>query len=105
MSQILKFNMGTSEYLVIDISETLGEVTQLVDANFDIYDSQYLGKVVDESHQVVVGPGMRVKCLIEPVAAWGGRNDYELYLNLTGLPTLEAPRLGPIRFTVEGYEP
>jgi hypothetical protein len=51
----------------------------------------------------VIVDGMRVKCLIEPVEAWGGRNDYELYLTLTGLPTAEAPRLGPIRFSVEGY--
>jgi hypothetical protein len=94
--------MGTSEYLVIDVTETLGEVTELADATFDIYDSQYEGKVVDASDDVIVD-GMRVKCLIEPVEDWGGRNDYELYVTLTGLPTAEAPRLGPIRFTVEGY--
>jgi len=94
--------MGTSEYLVVDVTETLGEVTTLVGATFDIYDSQYLGKVVSDSNDVIVD-GMRVKCLIEPVELWGGRNDYELYLNLTGLPTAEVPRLGPIRFTVEGY--
>ena len=75
---------------------------QLVGATYDIFDSQYEGKVVSDSTDVIVD-GMRVKCMIEPVDAWGGRNDYELYLNLTGLPTAEAPRLGPIRFTVEGY--
>jgi hypothetical protein len=102
MSQILKFNMGTSEYLIVDVTETLGEITELANANFDIYDSDYVGKVVDASNDVIVD-GMRVKCLIQPVEAWGGRNDYELYLTLTGLPSAEEPRLGPIRFTVEGY--
>lgn len=102
MSQILKFNMGTKEYLVVDVKETLGEVTQLVGATFDIFDSNYADKVVDNSNAVIVS-GMRVKCLIQPVEGWGGRNDYDLYVNLTGLPTLEIPRLGPIRFTVEGY--
>jgi hypothetical protein len=102
VSQILKFNMGTSEYLIVDVTETLGEVTELVAATFDIWDSGYVEKVVTASNDVIVD-GMRVKCLIEPVEAWGGRNDYELYLTLTGLPTAEAPRLGPIRFSVEGY--
>ena len=102
MSQILKFNMGTSEYLIVDVTETLGEITELANANFDIYDSDYVGKVVDASNDVIVD-GMRVKCLIQPVEAWGGRNDYELYLTLTGLPSAEEPWLGPIRFTVEGY--
>jgi hypothetical protein len=94
--------MGTSEYLVVDITETLGEITELVGASFDIFDADYEGKVVSDSLDVIVD-GMRVKCLIEPVEIWGGRNDYDLYLNLTGLPSAEVPRLGPIRFTVEGY--
>ena len=102
MSQILKFNMGTSEYLIVDVAETLGSITSLVSANFDIFDADYVAKVVTASPNVVI-EGMRVKCLIEPEEGWGGRNDYELYLNLTGLPSDEVPRLGPIRFTVEGY--
>jgi hypothetical protein len=102
MSQILKFNMGTSEYLVVDITEALGEITTLASATYDIWDSNYTEKVVSNSADVIV-EGMRVKCLIEPVEAWG-RNDFELYLTLTDLPTAETPRLGPIRFSVEGYE-
>jgi hypothetical protein len=98
----MKFVMGTSEYLVVDVTETLGEITELVGATFDIFDADYVDKVVDTSNDVIID-GMKVKCLIHPVEGWGGRNDYDLFLNLTGLPSAEVPRLGPIRFTVEGY--
>lgn len=61
--------MGTSEYLVVDITETLGDITELSGATFDIWDSQYIRQVESASGDVIVD-GMRVKCLIQPTEDW-----------------------------------
>jgi hypothetical protein len=102
MRDKMRFNRGTSEYMVIEVVEELGEITSLAAANFDIYhsnDTNLTSPVITASTAVIVN-GLEVRCLIHPLTSWVV-GYYNLYLNLSGLPSLETPRLGPIEFIVE----
>lgn len=102
MRDKMRFNRNTSEYMVIDVTEELGEIDQLGTVTFDIYrsnDIEHATPMVTDSTNVIVN-GLQVRCLIAPDDEWEV-GYYDLYLNLSGLPTLETPRLGPIEFIVE----
>lgn len=102
MPELMRFNRGTSEYMVVEVTESLGEITSLQQATFDIYESNdddVHTPIVSDSSNVIID-GMRVRCLIEPMLDWIP-GYYDLYLNLLNLPTQETPRLGPIEFVVE----
>jgi len=98
----MRFNRGTSEYMVIEVVEELGEINALATATFDIYKSDDIDlatPIVANSTSTIVN-GMEVRCLIHPLGTWDV-GYYDLYLNLSGLPSTETPRLGPIEFIVE----
>jgi hypothetical protein len=102
MRDKMRFNRGTSEYMVVEVVEELGEITSLGTATFDIYhsnDTNLTSPVVTASTAVIID-GLKVRCLIQPQINWVV-GYYILYLNLAGLPTTETPRLGPIEFVVE----
>lgn len=96
----MKFTIGTREYMVVEITEVLGEILtlDLATITFDVYDSTNETLIVDNSSSVLVD-GLQIRCLIEPDEDWEP-DEYYLYVKINGLPSDEQPRLGPIPFTV-----
>lgn len=87
--------LGSKEYLVIDVTDRLNNLTTLdgVAMTFDVTDNEGTSKL---SNQPASNEGMRAYCLID-TAGWTP-DEYRLTLELT--IGAETPRLGPFPFKV-----
>jgi hypothetical protein len=90
---------GTKEYLIVDVTDILGNLVTL-DGTNPKYDVKDANGVLKYDQQVATNQVMRVFCMIDTLlgGAWAAGN-YRLYLNFTTAP--ELPRLGPFMFTVD----
>jgi len=90
--------VGTKETLIVDVTDRLGNLTDLSAATprFDVKDKNGVFKQQD---QVPVVVGMQARCLIDTTA--GGSwtpGHYFLYVRFTAAP--DSPVLGPLEFKV-----
>jgi hypothetical protein len=87
--------LGSKEYLVVDVTERLNNLTTLDDIilTFDVTDNEGTDKINDEP---ATNQDMKAYCLIDTT---GWRPDeYELSLKM--IVGVEAPILGPFPFKV-----
>lgn len=90
---------GSSEYMIADVTDRLGNLTGLAGTNptYDVLNN--LGSSMI-SGAVAAFNGMEVFCLIDTTtpSLWAA-GDYRLYITFETGP--ETPRLGPYHFTVD----
>lgn len=96
MVAIITLNTGTAEILMVDVTDALGTITDLVSVPVD-----YRVLTEDEVVQVNWTPvdsklGMRVYVLIDTTQGTWLEGVYKLYVRPHVSP--EAPVLGPIEF-------
>ena len=91
-----RLTKGTKEYLVIPVTDSLGNLTSIGAASYDIYTGD------DAASEVVMGAvavvdGMKIFTLVDTTDMDEG--PYDLFVQFEASP--EAPRLGPFRFRVD----
>ena len=95
---MLDIKVGTTETLLIDVTDKLGNLTDLstTNARYDVYDHNNT-QVVNNA-VVTVDPlePLTAQCLINTTGWTPGR--FKLYLRFTFNP--DVPRLGPFEFKV-----
>jgi hypothetical protein len=91
-----RLTKGTIEFLVIPVTDTMGNLTSIGSATYDIYTGDDLATAVLEGGIAVVN-GMKILPLIDTTNMDEG--PYDLYVSFQALP--EIPRLGPFRFKVD----
>lgn len=95
------FNLGTKEYMIVDVTDLLGGLTDLAGANckYDIrVRDDTSGFVVTAASASVVG--MRAYCLVDTTVSGLDVVDFfEMFVYFDNL--LESPRLGPIEFRTD----
>ena len=97
--EIIRFNKGTIEDLIVDLSDRLENLNDLAGAG-PIYDvRQKYSSVWIVQQNPAVAVGMSAYCLLDTTAGDYVAGEYELFLTFTELAL--APRLGPIRFRLD----
>lgn len=91
-----RLTKGTVEYLIIPVTDSLGNVTELDAATYDIYTGDDEQTVVLEGGNATVN-GMTVFALVDTANMDIG--PYDLFVQFSIPP--ETPRLGPFRFKVD----
>jgi hypothetical protein len=91
-----RLTKGTIEFMVIPVTDTMGNLTEITAATYDIYTGDDDATAVLEGG-VAVCDGMKILPLINTTAMDEG--PYDLFVNFEALP--EFPRLGPFRFRVD----
>lgn len=91
-----RLTKGTIEYLVIPVTDTLGNITSIDSAKYDIYTGDDAQTAVLEGADAVVD-GMKILPLIDTTDMDEG--PYDLFVTFSVFP--EYPRLGPFRFRVD----
>jgi len=91
-----KLTKGTIEFLVIPVTDTLGNLTSIDSATYDLYTGD------DAAEEIVLGvtctvDGMKILPMIDTTDLDEG--PYDLFVTFEALP--EIPRLGPFRFRVD----
>ena len=98
MNEVVLLTTGTVEYLMADITDESGELTNLTGTNprFDLYSPT--GTVLYQDQPATIDPvlPMRVRCLVD-AEDWV-EGDYKFFITLDTIP--EIPRLGPYLFVV-----
>lgn len=91
---------GTKEYLIVEITDTLSNLTTLVgaDPTFDVVTDD------DEETAVITGQSCIVQnmlalCLMDTTDPDFEEGQYKAFVKFNALP--EVPRLGPFRFRVD----
>lgn len=91
---------GTKEYIVVEVTDTLNNLTTL-GASSPTYDV-----VTDDDDETLVvdgataiTEGMLALCMIDTTPVDFDEGKYKLFLKFEALP--EVPRLGPFRFRVD----
>lgn len=90
--------VGTIEYLIVDVSDQLGNLTTLDGTvlTFDVKPEDPAGTPM-YTNQPATNDVMKVKCLID-TSTWVP-GEYSLFITIHATP--EQPRLGPYKFKVE----
>jgi len=91
-----KLTKGTKEFLVIPVTDTMGNLTEITAATYDIVTGNDPAEEVLTGASAVVD-GMTILPLIDTADMDIG--PYDLFVQFTALP--EVPRLGPFRFRVD----
>lgn len=91
-----RLTKGTIEFLVIPITDTLGNLTSIASATFDIVTGDDDQTPVVTAQAAVVD-GMTILTLINTTNMVEG--PYDLFVKFPASP--ETPRLGPFRFRVD----
>lgn len=91
-----RLTKGTIEFLVVPITDTLGNLTSIASATYDIYTGDDAATPVLTGATAVVD-GMKILPLIDTTLMAEG--PYDLYVQFASYP--ETPRLGPFRFRVD----
>lgn len=91
-----RLTKGTIEYLVIPVTDTLGNVTSIASATYDIVTGDDAATAV-VTGAVAVVDGMKILPLIDTTLMAEG--PYDLFVRFPAFP--ETPRLGPFRFRVD----
>lgn len=95
-------NKGTVENVVVEVDDKLDNLLTLV-GTIPMFDTRLEDEEDDtifiEQNVSATVDGLRAYCLIDTTQDIYIEGDYELYLHFTNLP--EAPRLGPMKFTVD----
>lgn len=91
-----KLTKGTIEFLVIPITDTLGNLESIDAATYDLYtgDAEETEVLTGEACTVT---DMKILPLIDTTDLEEG--PYDLFINFSAPP--ETPRLGPFRFRVD----
>jgi hypothetical protein len=91
---------GTKEYLVVEITDTLNNLTTLsgADPTFDVVTDD------DDETAIVTGQSciiqdMLALCLMDTTDEAFAEGNYKAFVKFNALP--EVPRLGPFRFRVD----
>jgi len=91
-----KLTKGTIEFLVLPITDTQGNLTNIGAATYDLYTGDDDATVVVSGVSCVVD-GMKILPLIDTTTLAEG--PYDLFVTFSAAP--ETPRLGPFRFRVD----
>lgn len=90
-----KVTKGSTEYLVVDVTDRLGQITTLV-GTLPKYDVMNSAGTLVMNQATAIAEGMKLKCLVN-TSAWA-EDKYRLFINFANSP--EAPKLGPFYFKV-----
>jgi|SRR5215469_5234136 len=99
MPEDISLPRGTIENIVVDVKDSLGNLTDLSTAavKYDIRKEDTTTWIVNQASATVTG--MRVYCLVDTtLTAYATSGTFELFISFTNLP--ERPRLGPFDFDV-----
>lgn len=91
-----EFPVGTIEYLVVDVTDRLGDLTTLdgYDVAFDVKDRET--QTAKYTAEPATNDVMKIKCLMD-TTGWD-LGIYQLWTTIVASP--ESPRLGPFEFRV-----
>lgn len=95
---MLDVKVGSTETLLVDVSDALGNLTTLVSTipRFDVFDSDGTPKVTNGTPTIDPLKPLTAQCLVN-TAGWVPGH-YDLYLRFTF--NADVPRLGPLEFKV-----
>jgi hypothetical protein len=88
--------VGTKEYLIVDVSDRLNNLTTL-DGTVITFDVNHENGTEKYDDEPASNDGMKVRCLID-TTGWEP-DEYGLFITIFAAP--EQPRLGPYAFKVE----
>ena len=91
-----KLAKGTVEFLVIPVTDTMGNLTSIGAATYDLYTGDDAATEILSGISCVVD-GMKILPLIDTTTLDEG--PYDLFVTFSASP--ETPRLGPFRFRVD----
>jgi len=91
-----RLTKGTIEFLIIPITDTQGNLTNIGAATYDLYTGDDAATEILSGISCVVD-GMKILPLIDTTNLAEG--PYDLFVNFIAPP--ESPRLGPFRFRVD----
>jgi len=91
-----RLTKGTIEFLVIPVTDTMGNLTSIGAASYDLYTGDDAATEIISGKQCVVS-GMKILPLIDTTNLAEG--PYDLFVTFSASP--ETPRLGPFRFRVD----
>jgi len=96
VEKVEKLAKGTIEFMVIPITDTLGNLTSIGAATYDLYTGDDAATQVVTNQNCTV-TGMKILPLIDTTSLAEG--PYDLFVKFSAPP--ETPRLGPFRFRVD----
>lgn len=93
-----RITKGTKEYLIVPVTDSLGNLTSLGTTTYDIYTGD------SEKTPVLVGAtavvdSLTIFALVDTVILNMEQGPYDLFVKFDAFP--ETPRLGPFRFRVD----
>jgi len=91
-----RLTKGTKEFLVIPVTDTMGNLTSIAAATYDLYTGDDDATAIIEGQSCVID-GMKILPLIDTTNLDEG--PYDLFVTFEALP--EIPRLGPFRFRID----
>jgi hypothetical protein len=95
---VIDLKVGTTETLLIDVKDTLGNLSDLNDGGpiYDVYDANDVQKYNGAVATVDPSAVMTAHCLVNTTGWTPGH--YRLYLRFVAAP--DSPRVGPFEFKV-----
>jgi hypothetical protein len=96
VEKVEKLAKGTVEFLVIPVTDTMGNLTSIGAATYDLYTGDDAATEILSGVSCVVD-GMKILPLIDTTTLDEG--PYDLFVTFSASP--EIPRLGPFRFRVD----